>query len=65
MVVSELVRGRHLSRGTEPGANPTQLPRSGIRLPTGSLPTLTFLRDTEGRSGMKLPQTPALYKWGE
>lgn len=57
MVVSELVRGRHLFRGAEPGASPIPLPRSGIRLQTGSSSARTSLRDAEGRSGAELLQT--------
>lgn len=37
MVVSELVWGRHLSWGTEPGTGPIQLPRCGHHQPTDSL----------------------------
>lgn len=44
MVVGELAWGRHLSRGTEPGASPIQLPRSGIRpLQTDFLQRSDFL----------------------
>lgn len=66
MVVSELVRGRHLSRGTEPGASPIQLPRSGIRPQTGSLQRSDFpLRHRGALWGGAAPEDPALLKWGE
>lgn len=66
MVVSELVRGRHLSRGAEPGASPIQLPRSGLRLQAGSLQRSDFLPRHQGAlwSGVA-PENPALLKWGE
>lgn len=66
MVVSELVRGRHLSRGAEPGASPIQLPRSGIHSQTGSLQRSDFPPRHRGAlwSGVA-PENPALLKWGE
>lgn len=66
MVVSELVRGRHLSRGAEPGASPIQLPRSGIRPQTGSLQRSDFPVRHRGAlwSGVA-PENPALLKRGE
>lgn len=66
MVVSELVRGRHLSRGAEPGASPIQLPRSGIRPQTGSLQRSDFLpRHREALWIRVATEKPALLKWAE
>lgn len=63
MVVSELVRGRHLSRGAEPGASPIQLPRSGIRLQTGSLQRSDFpLRHRGALWSGVVSENPALLK---
>lgn len=66
MVVSELVRGRHLSRGAEPGASPSQLPRSGIRPQTGSLQRTDFPPRHRGALwSAAAPENLVLMRWGE
>lgn len=66
MVVSELVRGRHLSgaQSQGPALSSSHALGSVRRQAPSSAPT--SLRDTEGRSGAEFaPGNQALLKWGE
>lgn len=66
MVVSELVRGRHLSGAQSQGPALSSSHALGSVRRQAPSSARTSLRDTEGRSGAELLQkNQALLKWGE